>query len=290
MRVFPLDQSVGALAITTGPDGALWFVERGLHQGIGRKEPRGAVKSHPLAGDSFPEGIAPGPDGNVWFTESGAIGRITTEGLVTEFPDPDRAAADIAAGADGNLWFTERATNHIGRITQLGVISYFAVPTPDSEPLGITTGPDGNVWFTEYFAGSIGRITPDGTITEFHIPTRDFAHPLDICAGPDGNLWFTENGRSRIGRITPDGDMAEFRIANDTEPLFITAGPDGNVWFTDQGGVFRGPAIGYVTPEGQIFEFATPLRVGILGPLATGPDGRLWFGGAIDALVAVGLP
>lgn len=41
-------------------------------------------------GDSAPSGIAAGPDGALWFTENRGtkIGRITTAGIVTEFPVP----------------------------------------------------------------------------------------------------------------------------------------------------------------------------------------------------------
>jgi hypothetical protein len=56
----------------------------------------------------------------------------------------------------------------------------------------------------------------------------------------------------------------------------ITAGPNGNVWFTTQ--VSRGlgstPAIGEITPSGQIIEFPAPVAV---SDLTEGADGNLWF-------------
>ena len=55
----------------------------------------------------------------------------------------------ITAGPDGNLWFTEFLGNKIGRITTAGVITEFPIPMPFSGPHDITTGPDGNMWFTE---------------------------------------------------------------------------------------------------------------------------------------------
>jgi hypothetical protein len=59
------------------------------------------------------------------------------------------------------MWFTESAANKIGRITTDGIITEFPIPTAASGPgpEGITTGPDGNVWFTELGARKIGRIT-----------------------------------------------------------------------------------------------------------------------------------
>src|SRR5262249_55150599 len=65
----------------------------------------------------------------------------------------------IAAGPDGNLWFAEGAANQIGRITPDGVITEFPIPTASSVPIGITAGPDGALWFTEPGSNQIGRIT-----------------------------------------------------------------------------------------------------------------------------------
>ena len=38
----------------------------------------------------MPQLIAAGPDGALWFTAGAYIGRITTPGVVTEYPVPDR--------------------------------------------------------------------------------------------------------------------------------------------------------------------------------------------------------
>jgi hypothetical protein len=43
--------------------------------------------------------------------------------------------------------------NQIGRITTEGTITEYPIPTPDSGPNGITAGPDGALWFTESCAG-----------------------------------------------------------------------------------------------------------------------------------------
>jgi hypothetical protein len=138
------------------------------------------------------------------------VGRITTAGVITEFPIPTIGSAPfwIAAGPDGNLWFTEFRGNSIGRITTGGVITEFLVPTMNSSPGLITLGPDGNLWFTEEAGNNIGRITPAGVITEFAVPTGS-SRPVGIVAGPDGNLWFAEGRTNKIGKAilanTPSG-------------------------------------------------------------------------------------
>src|SRR5262245_33299819 len=130
--------SLGATAITGGPDGNLWFTD-------------------PVAG---------------------TVGRITPAGQVTEFPTPGISAGAIAAGPDGNLWFVENALTFagnpaVGRITPAGQVTTFTLPDDFTQPSRITAGPDGNVWFTEsiYPSGEkVGRITPAGQIAEFTIP------------------------------------------------------------------------------------------------------------------------
>jgi hypothetical protein len=109
---------------------------------------------------SQPVAIAAGPDGNLWFTEeqSGQVGRITTQGVVTEFAATEGQLRGITAGSDGNVWFTSPARNAIGRMTPSGRTTLFQIPTPNSFPLGITSGPDGNIWFTEVAAWRIGNV------------------------------------------------------------------------------------------------------------------------------------
>ena len=218
---------------------------------------------------SQPTGIAAGPDGNLWFTQDGAIGRITPNGMVTEYPV--NSPTDVAAGPDGNLWFTN-IHGTIGRITPAGTIASYSIPTANSDPGGIARGTDGNLWFTEFEGDKIGRITPTGTITEYPLPAGN-TEPDDITAAEDGTLWFTQAGAHKIGRITPAGDVIEYPLASDSEADGIAAGPDGNVWFTDD----SNQEIGRITPQGQVTEYPLPTGDRAPGAIAAGPDGDLWF-------------
>jgi virginiamycin B lyase len=67
----------------------------------------------------------------------------------------------ITAGFDGSLWFAELFANQIGRITPQGVITEFPVQTPFSFPIGITAGFGRHLWFTELNGNNIGRITTE---------------------------------------------------------------------------------------------------------------------------------
>jgi streptogramin lyase len=186
--------------IAAGPDGNLWLslamgnADRG---GIGRATTAGEVTLFPVQSlrgphfESMPADLTAGPDGNVWFTEfqQDAIGRITPNGQLTEFPLPG-APIGIVAGSDGNLWFTQTSAR-IGRMTPQGALREFPVPTRGA---AIAAGPDGALWYTQPEA-RIGRITTSGVVTGIEIS----APALDITAGPDGNVWYTSRGK--IGRI-----------------------------------------------------------------------------------------
>jgi streptogramin lyase len=157
-------------AITAGPDGNLWFTEYNSNR-IGRITTAGIVTEF-STGISFgqgpyyygpwpvvdptsgPTGITAGPDGALWFTESWGyrIGRITTDGMVTEFSSGItryNSLGGITAGSDGNLWFTETTyvgvdawfgANVIGRVSGIKAssqapVTHFDVTTSTTSPM-----------------------------------------------------------------------------------------------------------------------------------------------------------
>jgi hypothetical protein len=164
-------------------------------------------------------GITAGPDGALWFTALTTIGRITTAGVVTQYPV--RGAEflyGITAGPDGALWFTDSFANRIGRITTGGEITQFPLPTgfgqEYGEPTGITTGPDGALWFAQVQWTNIGRITTAGEFSWYPTTENEYSAPLSIVTGPDGELWLGANGGGAIAEavfvtadlsVTPSG-------------------------------------------------------------------------------------
>ena len=152
--------------IVAGADGNMWFTDSSGR--IGRITTAGAVT---LFGDRLaPSEIAAGPDGNLWFSEPGRhrLGRITPEGVVTEFPTGRAAPLEIAAGPDGNLWFSSEGGAWIGRMAPTGILRLFPMGADSGfGPYGITAGPDGNLWSTDPNRGRIARITPDGVVSTF---------------------------------------------------------------------------------------------------------------------------
>ena len=274
-------------AITTGPDGALWFTEFGGK--IGRITTQGSITEFPIKGDGILHSITAGPDGALWVTEftSKKIGRIpttaTAENLeLIEFTLPGSPAPfGITTGPDGALWFTEGIGGKIGRITTTGVVTEFTIPAAKSGE--IAAGPDGALWFT-YVRGKIGRITTTGAVTEFTIPPEN-SSAGGITTGPDGALWFTESVSGKIGRITTDGKISECALPNPhAQPWGITTGPDGALWFTEASCIREpgsrcivGNKIGRITTTGLVTEFTIPSDGSGPHSITTGPDGALWF-------------
>lgn len=229
----------------------------------------GAVSFFPRA-EIQPFDVETGPDGALWFTNGGSIGRMTTDGVTSDFDDPAVGyPRGITTGPDGAMWFTNYGDfgsgNSIGRITTDGIITAFTDPAIQG-PDGIVTGPDGALWFVNNGAHesghTVGRITAAGVVSSFNVSTG----PRSIANGPDGALWFTTT--TSIGRITTAGLVTEFPVGN--SPTGITLGPDGALWYTS------GTTIGRITTGGSVTAFADP-TISTAKEITTGPDGALWF-------------
>lgn len=113
--------------LTKGPDGNIWFTES---DAVGTIKPGGIIVQYPIyqavPGCTYNGGcsryigaITAGPDGALWFAEGyGAIGRMTTSGVLTEYQvyAARRSPNDITDGPDGNIWFVDEGAQKIGRL------------------------------------------------------------------------------------------------------------------------------------------------------------------------------
>lgn len=303
--------ATGIGGLVAGPDGNLWFTLSARigpsgtikgKSGVGRITPAGEVSvfSAGLRKAAVPGEIVAGPGGVLWFVDNATpsqIGRVTAQGTITEFPTGLQQALGIGGLAptpDGNLWFTQvfdlpHGDNEpgglIGRMTPEGVVSSFG--SPPAANGGPVVAPDGNVWFVEWVSGvgarvSIDRVTPGGEISRFG--EKAVGIPAHLAIGPDGNVWFT--AQQSIGRVTPSGQITTYTKCLDYRQLFseatsIISGPGGDLWFASVTSrqlpsMEEPPAIGRVTPSGEITQFKDGLT-GEPSSLVAGPDGRVWF-------------
>jgi streptogramin lyase len=153
----------------------------------------------------------------------------------------------------------------------------------------LAVGPNGTVWFADgywpdgAFHALIGRLDPaDGKIQEFDEGLGSFSVIRDFVAGPDGNMWFADSGSAgtdaAIGKITPSGEITEYSSPIGGKPRWIIVGPDESLWFAAT------RAVGRVATDGALGAYELPE---VLGELATGPDGNVWFtyGSGADAAI-----
>lgn len=199
---------------------------------------------------------------------------------------------DLTVGPSQEMWFTDRTTPAIGRISTDGTITEFRAGLPrgsrGSRPFSIVAGPDGNMWFSDCIAGAIGRITPAGTITEFSDRTVRRGSPLGIVVGSDNAIWSIELGgrsgtESFLTRVTNDGRISHFRLPDLSADGSLVAAPDGELWFL----ATKNDAIVLVErrADGSLIEHRTGLHPGAwpvsqIVPakhLILGGRGELWF-------------
>jgi streptogramin lyase len=218
----------------------------------------------------------------------------------------------IARGSEGSMWFTkfdgvEEEESTVGRMAPTGLITgEFKIPTekaptPEdaSRLAGLALGADGDMWFTAHGIYNsdeafIGQITPAGKITEFKMSKGNYREgnfPEDIALGSDGNMWFTDQESetaypglvpSSIGRITPVGVISKFAVPGNEILGGIASGSDGNMWFTSTEEYVNSlptgrSYIGRIAPSGTMTEFAVAIHGGLLGGIALGADGNMWF-------------
>ncbi|GAA1501844.1 virginiamycin B lyase family protein [Nocardioides humi] len=123
------NSNIDSTSLAFGSDGALWAT--GFAPGTPLSTAEGgsvgrfdgtSLRAWPLPElathvDPVPGSMTAGPDGALWWAEDGAIGRITTTGVISRVRIAPHDPDDIAFGPDGRLWFLDTGANRVGAIT-----------------------------------------------------------------------------------------------------------------------------------------------------------------------------
>lgn len=254
-------KAIGTEAITTGPDGLLYFTVPGTTSVPNDAYVGSITVDGTVAKLDIPDlellaklpGITTGPDGQIWFIETSPTASIWSYNITTQestqymLSNNDMPAnpSGLTTGPDARLWFTSGNQAVIGAFDVTDkTATYYEITSGNLSSAGIAAGPDGNIWFTEFVAGKIGVMSTSGENQQEFDTTSETSQPTVITAGSDGNLWFTEFAADTIGRITPAGVVTPFPIPTQSNtvgapvsgPIGITNGPDGDIWFADNVG------------------------------------------------------
>jgi streptogramin lyase len=257
------------------------------------------------ANGKVPGHIVAGPDGNIWFTDHGMIGRITPDGVVTEFPLPvaaDAVPTWLTRGPGKSLLVV--VNDEILRVSMNGTVTRVPLPASYHLPIGsVLTAPDGTIWFAvpsnlmmpAYSTNvpMIGRISPQGSLTTYDTSRSLLGNDIGIIGAlPDGSLWIYSE--SALGRINPDGKITAYDASSLNGLVSSgTVDADGNLWvvggFNDNwndctydhgkpgGDVVR------IAPNGttKVWSFSATLkcRSGVEIITIMGRDGNLWTSG-----------
>lgn len=252
---------------------------------------------HPASAEGLRAGdattaIVTGSDGALWFYEvnTNQIGRITTDGRITEFPIPGPKSLQgfLAAAPDRSIWFTEDVAGKLGHLTADGKITEIVIPNAGTKPgerliRSVSVAANGDVWYLARGDNSIGQITADGRIVEHAVlpaPPAGTRANLTLGAGfaldPDGSVWIINSALRKIERWREGTSLREYPVQNNPGPR-IAIGPDGSVWFSEQAqGVDGKHAVGRIAPDGTVREYPLADLAQPIG-ITVAPDGTAWF-------------
>jgi virginiamycin B lyase len=192
ISVFPTTTaSSNPMDVAVGSDGNLWFTENAANQ-IGKMSAEGVMLAeYPVkTKNAYISAITRGPDGNLWFLENtsyGAVAKITTSGVVTEYKAQMQGFQNgIVSGPDGAIWFAQGYPNTVVRVTTKGVVS--TVPLTALNALGgsLTVGPDHKIWVSEGLAGALGRLSAIGGTGQDFTATHGVKFSAEVASLVDG--------------------------------------------------------------------------------------------------------
>ena len=204
--------SIGT-AMTTGPDGYIWFAVNDKIVKFAPSNPASAT-TYDVTG-LVPRGIATATDGTLWVTDTANGGRllnVTTNGTVTPHTVGGNPQFVGGGSAGGQVAYSNplNTPQQIGLLTP-GAVTPITIDRPDgSDPEGVVFGNDGAYWFAEFAGNRLARVTTDGqltTLTGFPTLSGQAIGPRQITKGPNNTLWATldtpgDATKSKIARIT----------------------------------------------------------------------------------------
>jgi len=261
--------------ILKAADDGIWFTDSGTRS-IGHLNPaNGKIDAYAIPSGASPFFIQIAPDGSKWFTETAGVGRLSPNGVVTEWAVTLEHADDnieqLSLDPWGHVWFVERnfdgvgaaGTNKVHRLDpRTNVISTYAVPTFGGTPSGVVANANGTVWVSEYYANAIALLDPataphsDEVVVPHALTAGNQAAQVSrIAAGrtPSTRAPVTPSAHTVKPLVTPGWIEYPLPTAN-AEAEDMRVDRHGRVWFEEDAGL-----LGRLDPyEARITEYAIP--------------------------------
>jgi virginiamycin B lyase len=135
---------VSPAGIAVAADNSAWVTSVGLNAVLRVDPGSGTFTRYDIATPNAQPGfITRGRHGDLWFIMRAInkVGRITTDGQITEYPAHVIGLDTLAVGPDGEMWFS--SNQNVGRLdVASGRVDTFACPGGG----GMTIGPDRRLW------------------------------------------------------------------------------------------------------------------------------------------------
>jgi streptogramin lyase len=239
----------------------------------------GSAAADPVLDGQFdvsdkPGRIAPGPDGNVWFTLGGTkeFGRITPDGIVTEYDTPaNQIVTDLVAGSGNRMWLAINGGVIEWDIAAATGTAHAIAAIENSD--GITRDPDGNLWIVDRGLTTPGVVKVDETgalVQDVQVAGSD---GRDIDLGPDGRVWWTDFNGGAVRATDTGPPFATQTIPVGVNPQDVKGAPIGQIAFSDPGADPQ--TVGRLSPAGASLGTIPAPGTDPFG-IAFGGDGAFW--------------
>lgn len=130
-------------SIVIGTDGTLWFSTTGAQIGRISAAGNVSYLDTQISGDYLALGADGNVYLSQGGQRQPVLGHITPAGVVTLFPYPQGHVGMLGAGPDGAMWFFSYNPGHLGRITTNGTITETPLPWPVANAVLVTAAPGG---------------------------------------------------------------------------------------------------------------------------------------------------
>jgi len=253
--------------MTAGPDGAMWATMGGS---VSRIDVLGNQTSYALGGVAQEFIVSLQGDLYVYELLSGTYGiaKVTTSGQVTDYPLTNDFVQSMAPAGSG-LWMirvNQSTGTYLTRMDTRGnTINYN--DTVGQGFVDIVQGADKNLWAAAALSGIVRISLRNGSQTFF--PVDESENPYTL--GSDKLLWSVLT--SRATSVDVNGNSANYRLTKNIRGFPQVATPNVIWWIA-------GTPIelhGFNTTTHRISKnIPLPVQTNFSGPLALGPDKRLW--------------